>query len=71
MLCSGIVWCIYVVNQSAVLSSSTDCAYALFGYDTNIWHFCFMAIIIVPILSFLVGIVRGAYKESTVLFNAL
>ena len=30
-----------------------------------------MAIIIVPILSFLVGIVRGAYKESTVLFNAL
>jgi hypothetical protein len=30
-----------------------------------------MAIIIVPTLSFLVGIVRSAYKESTAMFNAL
>ena len=68
---SGIIWCIVVVNESASLSSSTDCAYSLFGYNTNIWHFCFMAIVIVPTLSFLVGIVRAAYKESTLLFQAL
>jgi hypothetical protein len=67
----GIIWCVVVVNQSSALSNSTECLYSVFGYETNIWHFCFMAVIIIPILSFLVGIIRSAYAESKFLFNAL
>ena len=68
---AGIIWCVVVVNQSSALSDSTECIFSVFGYDTNIWHFCFMAVIIIPILSFLVGIIRSQYSESKFLFNAL